>query len=259
MKKLLLAISITLWLNPCFALTDEEKGLEIIQEVERRDTGFGDSKADLKMILRNSNGDESVRLFKMDTLEVKDDGNKSLSVFDSPRDVKGTALLTFTHALEADEQWLYLPALKRVKRISSSNKSGPFLGSEYAFEDLTSFEVPKYKYKYLRDEVLGDKDSFVIELYPQYEESGYTRQITWIEKDRYIPLKTEFYDRKNTLLKTLELKGYKQYLKKYWRADEMLMTNHQTGKSTSLLSENFRFRSGLTDRDFDQNTLKRAQ
>jgi hypothetical protein len=64
----------------------------------------------------------------MDTIEVKGDGDKSLSIFDSPRDVKGTALLTFTHALESDEQWLYLPALKRVKRISFSNKSGPFLG-----------------------------------------------------------------------------------------------------------------------------------
>lgn len=259
MKKLLIAVSIVLWVNTGFALTDEEKGLEIIQEMDRRDSGFGDSKANLKMVLRNNNGDESVRLLEMDTLEVKGDGDKSLSIFDSPRDIKGTAFLSFTHALEPDEQWLYLPALKRVKRISSGNKSGPFLGSEYAFEDLTSFEVPKYKYKYFRDEVLGDKDCFVIELYPQYAESGYTRQMIWIEKDRYIPLKTEFYDRKNALLKTLEFKGYKQYLNQFWRAGELLMINHQSGKSTRLLSENFRFRSGLTDRDFDQNTLKRAQ
>lgn len=259
MKTLLLTIIITLFWSPCFALTDEEKGLEIIQEFDRRDTGFGDSVADLKMLLKSSNGDETLRLFKMNTLEVTGDGNKSLSIFNSPPDVKGTALLTFTHALEPDEQWLYLPALKRVKRISSSNKSGPFLGSEYAFEDLTSFEVPKYKYKYLRDEVINDKDCFVIELYPQYEESGYTRQISWIEKERYIPLKIEYYDRKNALLKTLEYKGYQQYLGQYWRADEMLMINHQNGKSTSLLSENFKFRTGLTDRDFDQNTLKRER
>ncbi|NOT11552.1 MAG: outer membrane lipoprotein-sorting protein [Methylococcaceae bacterium] len=259
MKKLLLAISFVLWANLSYATTNEEKGLEIIQEVDRRDTGFGDSQADLKMILRNGQGDEAVRLLKMDILEMKEDGNKSLSIFDSPADVKGTAFLSFTHALEPDEQWLYLPALKRVKRISSSNKSGPFLGSEYAFEDLTSFEIPKYKYNYLRDEVIGGKDCFVIELFPQYEESGYTRQIIWIEKERYIPLKNEFYDRKNALLKTLDFKGYKQYLNHYWRADELLMTNHQNGKSTSLLSENIRFRSGLTERDFDQNTLKRAQ
>ena len=259
MKTLFLAVIITLFWSPCFASTDEEKGLQIMQESDRRDTGFGDSSADLKMILKSSNGDETLRLLKMDTLEVKGDGNKSLSIFDSPRDVKGTAFLSFTHALEPDEQWLYLPALKRVKRISSSNKSGPFVGSEFAFEDLTSFEVPKYKYKYLRDEVVNDKDCFVIELYPQYEESGYTRQLSWIEKERYIPLKVEYYDRKNALLKTLEFKGYQQYLGQYWRADEMLMTNHQNGKSTSLVSENYKFRTGLTDRDFDQNTLQRAR
>jgi len=256
-KILVLFITFALGINQGFALTDEEKGLEIIQEVDRRDTGFEDSKMNLKMILRNSQGDETVRLFKMNTLQVKGDGDKNLSIFESPRDVKGTAFLSVTHALEPDEQWLYLPALKRVKRISSSNKSGPFLGSEYAYEDLTSFEVAKYKYKYLREDVLAKRDCFVIELYPQYAESGYTRQIIWIEKDRYIPLKTEFYDRKNALLKTLEFKGYQQYLNQYWRADELAMTNHQSGKSTRLLLENLQFRSGLTNRDFDQNTLKR--
>lgn len=259
MKTLLLAVMVALFMSPCFALTDEEKGQQIMQEVDRRDAGFGDTRADVKMILKSSGSDETLRLLRMDTLEVANDGNKGLSIFDSPRDVKGTAFLSFTHALEPDEQWLYLPALKRVKRISSSNKSGPFVGSEFAFEDMTSFEVPKYKYKYLRDENLNDKDCFVIELYPQYEESGYTRQISWVDKERYIPLKVEYYDRKNALFKTLEFKGYRQYLNQYWRADEMLMTNHQTGKSTVLLSENFKFRTGLTDRDFDQSTLQRAR
>jgi outer membrane lipoprotein-sorting protein len=258
MKTLLLTLIISFSVIPCFA-ADEEKGLQIMQEVDRRDTGFVDSRADVKMILKSSSGDETLRLLKMDTLEVANDGNKSLIIFDSPRDVKGTAFLSFTHALEPDEQWLFLPALKRVKRISSSNKSGPFVGSEFAFEDLNSFEVPKYKYKHLRDEKLNDKDCFVIELSPQYEESGYTRQISWIDKERYILLKVEYYDRKDALLKTLEFKGYRQYLNQYWRADEMLMTNHQTGKSTTLLSENYKFRTGLTDRDFDQSALQRAR
>jgi len=242
-----------------FALTQEEKGLQIVQEVDRRDIGFGDSKSDLKMVLRNRRGDESLRILTMKTLEVEGDGDKSLSVFSKPRDIKGTAFLSFTHALVPDEQWLYLPALKRVKRISSSNKSGPYLGSEFAFEDLTSFEVVKYKYKYLKDEVFNEIDCFVIELYPQYKHSGYTRQQVWIDKQRYIPLKTDYYDRKDSLLKTLENKGYQQYLNQYWRADEMLMTNHQNGKSTVLLWENYSFRNGLTDRDFDRNTLKRSR
>ncbi|MGR9100763.1 MAG: outer membrane lipoprotein-sorting protein [Gammaproteobacteria bacterium] len=259
MKNILPALALLIYWGQGYALTDEEKGLEIITEADRRDTGFGDSRAVLKMILKNRHGDETTRSLEIKTLEVIGDGDKSLSVFDNPRDVKGTAFLSFTHALEPDDQWLYLPALKRVKRISSSNKSGPFLGSEFAFEDLTSFEVPKYKYKYLRDEAVDGRDCFVIELFPQYEHSGYVREIAWVDKERYIILKIDYYDRKNDLLKTLEYKGYRQYLDRYWRADEMLMTNHQTGKSTALVWENYRFRAGLTDRDFDRNSLKRAR
>ncbi len=259
MNKLIIFSFLSLFSAQTLALTAEEQGLQIIMEVDHRDTGFADSMANMKMILRNRNGDESIRILKMKILEGSGDGDKSLSVFSKPRDIKGTAFLSFTHALEPDEQWLYLPALKRVKRISSSNKSGPYLGSEFAFEDLTSFEVKKYAYKYLRDEIYKGKDCFVIELYPNYKHSGYTRQIVWIEKDRYIPLKTDYYDRKNALLKTAENEGYQQYLGQYWRANTMLMTNHQNGKSTILQWENFKFGNGLSARDFDRNTLKRAR
>jgi hypothetical protein len=259
MNRLFLLTLLAVFCGQAVAITAEEQGLQIVEEVDRRDIGFGDSKSDLKMILRNKNGDESVRVLTMKTLEVKDDGDKSLSVFSKPRDIKGTAFLSFTHALVPDEQWLYLPALKRVKRISSSNKSGPYLGSEFAFEDLTSFEVSKYKYKYLRDEVFKDIDCFVIEFYPQYKHSGYTRQIVWIDKERYIPLKTDYYDRKNSLLKSLEQKNYKQYLGQYWRPDEMLMVNQQNGKSTVLVWENYAFRNGFSKRNFNKNTLKRAR
>lgn len=259
MKNVLLISLLALVSVETFALTAEEQGLQIITELDKRDTGFGDSKARLKMRLINRKGDESLRSLKLKTLEVIGDGDKSLTIFDSPRDIKGTAFLSFTHALLADEQWLYLPALKRVKRISSSNKSGPFLGSEYAFEDLTSFEVAKFSYKYLRDQEVDGIDCFVIELLPRYEHSGYTREIAWIDKDRYIVIKVEYYDRKESLLKTQLFRNYKQYLNQYWRAGEQLMSNHQNGKSTALVWEEYQFGMGLTDRDFDKNTLKRAR
>jgi len=241
------------------AESPEEKGRAIAVEADKRDSGWVDETADLKMILSNRQGETSTRTLSIRTLEVEEDGNKSLTVFDSPRDVKGTALLSYTHALEPDDQWLYLPALKRVKRISSANKSGPFVGSEFAYEDLTSEEVEKYTYKWLHDESLDNREAFVIERYPAYEHSGYTRQIVWIDKETYEPLKIEYYDRKNALLKTLDFSGYQRYLDKYWRPDTMHMVNHQTGKETILEWENYRFRTGLTDRDFDRNTLKRAR
>ena len=241
------------------AETPEEKGLAIAVESDKRDTGWVDQVADLTMLLKNKQGEESSRNLRVKTLEVDGDGDKSLTVFDSPKDIKGTAFLSFTHALTPDDQWLYLPALKRVKRISSANKSGPFVGSEFAYEDLTSQEVEKYTYKWLRDEQLDGKDTLVVESYPAYENSGYTRQIVWVDKEMYRPVKIEYYDRKNALLKTLTSTGYQQYLDKYWRPSTMLMVNHINGKSTELTWANYKFGNGLSDRDFDKNSLKRAR
>lgn len=242
-----------------------ERGMAIAVEADKRDTGFEDFTSNMVMELRNKQGDTSTRTIRLKTLEVIGDGDKSMSIFDKPADVKGTAFLTFSHAIKPDEQWLYLPALKRVKRIKSKNKSGPFMGSEFAYEDLASQEIEKYSYKYIRDEKIKSAefpdgvDTFVIERYPSYEHSGYTRQIAWINKDRYVAEKIEFYDRKNDLLKTLTSSGYKQYLGQYWRPNEMLMENHQTGKSTLLKWEDYNFKTGLTDSDFSRNSLKRAR
>ncbi len=239
--------------------TPESQGLEIAREADRRDMGFGDLQADLSMLLRNRNGDESLRQMRISTLEMTDDGDKTLIVFDEPPDVRGTALLTFSHKQEADDQWLYLPALKRVKRISSNNKSGPFMGSEFAYEDLASQEVEKYRYRYLRDEMLNGLKTFVIERFPVDKNSGYQRQEVWLDQDQYRIWKVTFYDRKDSLLKTLTFEGYRLYLDHYWRADEMFMENHQTGKSTLLSWRNFRFGTGLKDSDFNKNSLKRAK
>ncbi len=258
MRTLLLLV---LFLTAAVAVAEiaEEKGLAIAREVDARDSGWGDYQARMDMLLRNRQGEESLRKMRIKALEVKDDGDKTLIVFDEPRDVKGTALLTFSHKVKDDDQWLYLPALKRVKRIASRNKSGPFMGSEFAYEDLASQEVEKYTYKYLRDDVLDGIPVFVIERYPVSRYSGYKRQVVWVDKQRYIPLKIEYYDRKNSLLKTLTFEGYRQYLDRYWRADRMFMQNHQTGKSTLLTWKDYRFRTGLKDSDFTRNSLKRAR
>jgi outer membrane lipoprotein-sorting protein len=241
------------------AQTPGEKGLAIASEWDRRDSGFEDSVATMQMVLRNKQGDESTREVRVRTLEVEGDGDKSLSIFDEPADVKGTAFLTFSHINEPDDQWLYLPALKRVKRIASKNKSGPFMGSEFAYEDISSDEVEKYTYRYLRDEACADMECFVVERYPVDENSGYTRQVVWYDKQEYRPQKVVYYDRKNELLKTLTFHDYRQYLDRYWRAMRYEMVNHQTGKSTTLYWKEYRFRNGLTDRDFDKNTLKRVR
>lgn len=259
MRNWILLLSLFLVMPMLHAETAEEKGLAIITEADNRDQGWQDSTAEMKMILRNRQGKESVREIRVKNLEVIGDGDKGLTVFDEPRDVKGTAFLTYSHSLVPDDQWIFLPALKRVKRISSSNKSGPFMGSEFAYEDISSFEIPKYSYLYLRDEMLDGQDCFVLETRPQYEHSGYTKTHVWIDKAEYRLQKIEFYDRKEALLKIQRFSDYRQYLSQYWRAHIMTMENQQNGKSTILQWDNYQFRTGLTDKDFDKNDLKRQR
>ena len=260
-KTIHLGLLLSVLLAPITVLAQsaEERGLEIAKEADRRGEGFDDFRADMQMILRNRQGDESRREIRVLGLEVENDGDKGLSIFDEPADVKGTAMLTYSHKTEPDDQWLYLPALKRVKRIASRNKSGPYMGSEFAYEDLGSQEIEKYTYKYIRDENYDGMDCFVIERDPVDKYSGYRRQLVWIDKEEYRPMKIEFYDRKNALLKTLTNMGYKKYLENHWRPDVMFMENHQTGKTTRIVWSNYRFRTGLSDDDFQVNDLKRAR
>ncbi len=103
------------------------------------------------------------------------------------------------------------------------------------------------------------QDVFVLEQIPTDKNSGYTKQVVWLDKAHYRPLKVEFYDRKGALLKTLTFANYKQYLDKYWRAHTMAMTNHQTGKSTELNTSDLRFQTGLEENDFNKNVLKRVK
>lgn len=237
----------------------EQKGLEIAKEAKSRDVGWGDSQSEMIMILRNKKGNEVVRQMRSKSLEVDGDGDKGLTIFDTPIDVKGTVFLSFSHIDGRDDQWLYLPALKRVKRVASRNKSGPFLGSEFAFEDLSSFEVEKNTYLYLRDENIEGLDAYVIEMRPLDKYSGYSRMVAWFDKEHYRLQKMDFYDRRETLLKTLTVEDYELYLDKYWRAGKSFMVNHKTGKSTDIEIKNRTFNVGLSDSDFNESRLQRTR
>lgn len=256
LKRITVAMVLIAITSPGFA--DEVKGLEIAKERKARDLGWQDSIANMSMILNNAQGETSSRKIRIKTLEIENDGDKGLTIFDEPFDVKGTAFLNFAHTTKADDQWIYLPALKRVKRIGSRNKSGPFMGSEFAYEDLSSFELEKYSFTYLGDELIDGINMFKLEQIPTDKYSGYTKQVVWMDHQEYRPYKVEYYDRKNSLLKTLSLSDYKHYLNKYWRAHQLVMTNHQTGKMTTLTTHDLQFQTGLTDRDFSKASLKRA-
>lgn len=255
MKKVL-AIVILVWAaNLVSAQAPSERGLEIAQAAENADVGFGSSTVETKMILRNKNGQVSERYLSTKTLELTKDGDKSLIVFNSPKDVKGTSTLTFTHKIGSDDQWLYLPSIKRIKRISSNNKSGPFVGSEFAYEDLSSQEVEKYTYTFLEEK----GSLLIVEQDPVDPKSGYSKRIVSYNKDKgYRIEKVEFFDRKNSLLKTLTYSDYKVYKDKFWRAAVFNMVNHQTHKETMLQFSNYNFEQNLSEDDFTEVALKRA-
>jgi len=241
------------------AATPEAKGLAIAIAADQRDSGWGDWSAGARMVLRNAQGQESSREMRMQALEQLADGDKRLIVFDEPRDVKGTAFLVYTRKTGNDDQWLFLPALKRVKRIASNNQSGPFVGSEFAYEDLSSQEVEKYTYRYLGDEIAGGLDCYRVERIPTDSNSGYTKQVSWIDKAEFRLMKVDYFDRKGELLKTLTADAYRPYGRNFWRAGKFLMENHQTGKTTELWWSDYSFTQGLGDRDFDQGALRRAR
>ncbi len=239
---------------------EAHKGYEIAARADRSDYGFGDSTSEATMVLKNAAGQTTERSLSFSTLEKEDEtvGDKSLVMFNSPRDVEGTALLSHAKILEPDDQWLYLPALKRVKRISSANKSGPFVGSEFAFEDFTITELNKFTYAYVGEEELDGEMMDVLERFPRYEKSGYTKQKSWIDQKIFQARKLEFYDRRGDLLKTLTLSDYRDY-DGMWRAHKLTMVNHQTGKETDLIYSNYEFKTGLDSNDFEQGVLTRLR
>ncbi len=253
-------LAVLLWAGgPVSIAQADETGLSIATEARERQKGFGNFTAEMTMILRNKRGQESQRELRLKVIEVRGDGDRSMFVFDRPNDVKGTAFLVHAHRDKPNEQWLYLPAVKRVKRISSSNQSGSFIGSEFSYEDLGSSEVEKFTHTFLRNESCGNLQCSVLERVPAGGDSGYTRQLVWIDTQEFRTVQTQFFDRRNAHLKTLVAEGFNEYLGRFWHASKLTMTNHLTGKSTVLNWSNYEFGTDLDLNDFTRTGLKRAR
>ena len=254
-----LLLAILAWPAGLAAESAEEAGLRIATEARERQKGFGNFIASMTMTLRNKRGQESHREVRLKVIEVEGDGDRTMFVFDRPRDVRGTAFLVHAHKEDADEQWLYLPALKRVKRISSSNQSGSFMGSEFSYEDMGTVEIEKFTHRHLRDEACGALQCAVLERVPVSKDSGYSRQLVWLDREELRTMQIRFFDRRDAHLKTMVVEGYKQYLDRFWRSSRIAMTNHLTGKSTLLVWSDYEFGADLDLGDFTRTALKRAR
>lgn len=209
---------------------DEKHGLEIYEKQYLIDEGWKTLESRLDMILIDAAGRESHRTVVKRVIEDGSLPDKTLGVFLEPADVRGTVMLTFEQSYGSDEQWLFLPSLKRTKKINAENKSGSFVGTEFSWEDISTTELTKFHYLYLRD----DGDDWVVERTPVYKFSGYAREVTWVNKANYQTVRIDYYDKKGDVLKTQIMGNWQQYAGRYWRPLRLEMTNHVNHKKTVI-------------------------
>ena len=235
-----------------------EKGEAIAKAASDAGEGFGDSTARGEMVLISQAGRQSVRRFTSRSLEGG--GRRptaNLLVFEWPGDVRNTSLLTHAYENKADDQWLYLPSIGRVKRITSSARSGSFMGSEFAFEDMVDQGLDEYSHVWVRDETCPNAGGacHVLERKPK-RPSGYSRELVWLNQSTYVTHRIQYFDRGGRHIKTLDVSGHNRYLGRFWRASTLKMQNHLTGKRTDLKWSDFEFGVGLSSRDFSVQSLR---
>jgi outer membrane lipoprotein-sorting protein len=228
---------------------------DIAKKVYNRTTAK-DGESDMTMKLINAKGKTRTRLIYQ---FFKDYGTieKKTMFFKSPADVKNTAFMNWTYDEDKDDdQWLYLPALKKVKRISSSSKDNEFMGSDFTYEDMEKRNPNKDNHKLLRTVKYKNETCYVIESTPK-EEGQYSKRIAWIVKGKWIPLKIEFYDEDEELLKVLSITEYKK-IKDYWIIVNQEMKNVQKNHKTVISLTNVSVDKGLSEGKFSQREMERG-
>jgi hypothetical protein len=225
-----------------------------MQAVEDAQSDVRSSVAEITMVLTDRGGRSVTRQARMAFLDEGESG-RSLIRFDAPADIRGTAFLTHDRPGD-DDQWLFLPALDRVKRIAASKKSGNFVGTEFTYEDLGGRAIDEYRHRWLREEAVEDEAADVVESVPLDENSGYSRIVSWVSIDRSVPLQVEYYDRKGALLKKSRSTGYHQPDGVHWRLRTSEMQNVQNGKSTRLQVETWELGADLDPTSFTVEALR---
>jgi len=188
---------------------------------------------------------------------------KRLIKFTAPADVKGTGLLTYDYEKKTDDMWLYLPALRKTRRIVASEKSKSFMGSEFTYADITPPTVEDFKYRMLRSEKVAGTDCWVIESVPKNddiaEENGFSKKIAFIGKSDYVIRKAIQYDLDGDLHKEMIVHEVKllDEKKKRYRPTHMEMVNKQNGRRSVMKMDKIRLRTDIPDDYFTTRYLER--
>jgi len=221
-------------------------------------SGYVGETRQMTLTLISPQGEESVRKLAFEGFEGGNRHDKSLLRFTFPADMKGATLLTHEQGDGDDDQWLYLPAVKRIKRIATTNQSGSFMGSEFAYEDLVVRQLDKYEYRYIGDETIDGKDCYVIERTPKNKASGYSRVVRWRMKDNLQELRSDYYDRKGELLKRRDMEGH-HLVDGYWRVKRILVANVQTNRKSTISFDDVKLKVQLAAERFSVQEFNAAQ
>ncbi|EIM63814.1 Protein of unknown function (DUF1329) [Desulfobacter postgatei 2ac9] len=249
----IIIVVLLVWVCPAVAMD----GAQIAQKVVDRDQGQ-DATLKIRMLLIDKGGKKRFRSL---ITVVKKYGNVSKSYirFTSPADIEGTAFLTWENKASDDDQFLYLPALQRVRRIVSSQKSNRFVNTDYTYEDLQSREVDQDVHTVLREEKLDDHDCWVLESIPKAtDDSQYGKRVTWVVKEIYLPIKTEFYDKRNRLHKILTGKEI-QKIEGIWTILDAEMNDLNKNHRTLLKTDEIGYNRGIPDEIFTKGYMRHNQ
>lgn len=239
-------------------VTGQQTGRDILLKVNERPDG-DTRKSLMTMELINKRGSKRVRSMLSYS---KDFGNdkKTILFFQEPADVKGTGFLTWDYSEDDkdDDRWLYLPAMKKNRRISgTSAKKEYFMGSDFTYDDMGSRDVDSDNHKLLREEKVNGVNCWVIESTPKNSAEQYSKKIGWIRKDNFIAVKVEYYDKQDALMKVLEVDGVKE-IDGFWTATRMTMNNLQREHKTIISIESMNYNMSLDDNLFTVNSLEKG-
>lgn len=237
-------------------VAQELNGRDIVEKVYNLPTGE-DQTSQLTMTLINKSGKERIREIKQFTKDIGD-VEKSIMFFQSPADVKNTSFMSWTYDSEkSDDQWIYLPALKKTKRISSDSKSDYFMGSDFTYDDLGDRKLDDDTHKLMGEETIDGVDYYVIESTPKDEEYMYTKTKTWVRKDNFIGLKKEFYDEDEDLLKILKIKKFVE-ISGFLVITSSEMENVQKNHRTTMILSDVEINTNIPSSKFSERMMARG-
>lgn len=242
---------------------DAVRGRAVAEAEYAASHGYVDLDVELEMELRSASGKTAVRKLRLRQMETAGSQVKTLVVFELPRAIADTALLTWSNRDADDDQWLFLPSIKRVKKIASKDRSGPFVGSTFAYEDLADYAVDEFEYDWVRQAACAQLLCDVVERKRKDPYSGYARELVYIDATDHRIRHIEYFDRDDKPLKSLEASAFAEYQtsgRRFVQPHLLTMTNVQTGRSTVLRWSPYRYGAGLNEtRDFSTNALRRVR